>query len=254
MRNLLAALGLSAAAALAVAAPNAPAESPFGAQALPFGPGERALYQVRLGGVSVGEGAMEVVGTERVQGHVTYRARLRVQGGLPFARVRDIFETWFDPDDLLSRRFHQDQQEVRYKRRRTFEFYPEQRSYVRLDNGERGTLPTDRPLDEVAFLYFVRTLPLEVGRTYTFDRYFDADGNPVVLQVLRRETVRVPAGTFQTIVVRPIIRTRGLFSEGGQAEVFFSDDERRILVQMRSRVPVIGSLSLHLRSYQPPAP
>lgn len=247
-RSLLAAVALGAAGAFTAVVPQAPAES-----TLPFGPGERALYQVRLGGVSVGEGAMEIVGTERVQGHLTYRARLRVQGGLPFARVRDVFESWFDPDDLLARRFHQDQQEVRYKRRRTFEFYPEQRTYVRLDNGERGALPTSQPLDEVSFLYFVRTLPLEVGRTYTFHRYFDPDGNPVVLQVLRRDTVRVPAGTFATIVVRPIIRTRGLFGEGGQAEVYFSDDERRILVQLRSRVPVVGSLSLHLRSYTPPA-
>ena len=52
-------------------------------------------------------------------------------------------------------------------------------------------------------------------------------------------------------MVRPVIQTRGLFGEGGQAEVHFSDDERRILVMIRSRVPVVGSLSLHLRSYQP---
>ncbi len=72
-----------------------------------------------------------------------------------------------------------------------------------------------------------------------------------MLRVLRKETVNVPAGTFETIVVQPIIQTDGLFGQGGQAEVFFSDDERRLLVHLRSRVPIVGSLSLHLRSYEP---
>jgi hypothetical protein len=164
--------------------------------------------------------------------------------------VDDTFESWIDVHGLFSRRYHQDQKEVRFERQRKFDFFPERRTFRRTDTGETGTLPTDRPLDEVSFLYYARTLPLRVGETYTLNQYFRDDGNPVVLRVLRRETVRVPAGTFNTIVVQPVIRTRGLFGEGGQAEVFFSDDERRILVQMRSRVRLVGSLSLHLQEYQ----
>jgi len=87
-----------------------------------------------------------------------------------------------------------------------------------------------------------------VGKEYTFNRYFRESGNPVVLRVLRKETVTVPAGTFETVVVRPIIQTRGLFSQGGEAELYFTDDHRRLLVQMRSKVPLVGSISLHLRS------
>ena len=44
------------------------------------------------------------------------------------------------------------------------------------------------------------------------------------------ETITVPAGTFRTIVVQPVIQTRGLFSEGGRAEVYFTDDDRRLLI------------------------
>jgi hypothetical protein len=73
-----------------------------------------------------------------------------------------------------------------------------------------------------------------------------------VLQVLRRETVTVPAGTFNTVVVRPVIQTDGLFGEGGQAEVYFTDDARRIPVLVRSRVPVVGSLTMLLKKYTPP--
>jgi hypothetical protein len=155
-----------------------------------------------------------------------------------------------DVDGLFSRRFKQDQHEVNFKRKRTYDFLPERRSWRR-ENGETGTLPTDRPLDDVSFLYYARTLPLKVGDTYTIPRYFKGDGNPVVIKVLRKETVKVPAGTFNTVVVQPIIKTDGLFGEGGKAEVYFSDDNRRMLVQIKSQVPVVGSLSLHLKEYRP---
>lgn len=219
---------------------------------VPFGPGERAVYAVRLGRLgTVGQGSMQITGIETVDARPTYRARMQIAGGIPFARVDDTFESWIDVNGLFSRRYHQDQKEVNFERQRRFDFFPERRAYRRTDTGETGTLPTDRPLDEVSFLYYARTLPLRVGETYTLHQYFKEDGNPVVLRVLRREAVRVPAGTFQTIVVQPIIRTRGLFGEGGQAEVYFTDDDRRILVMMRSRVRLIGSLSLHLQQYEP---
>ena len=63
----------------------------------------------------------------------------------------------------------------------------------------------------------------------------------------------VAAGTFNTIVVQPIIKTKGLFSEGGQAELYFTDDDRRILVQLKSKVKVLKSLDMHLTGYSPPA-
>ena len=220
------------------------------APARPYGPGERAEYRLKLAGVSVGRGTLEMLGVEGVNGRPAYHARMTVQGGIPGARVNDLYETWIDTAGLYSRRFHQQLQEVRYRRDRTYDFVPERRTWRR-ENGETGTIPTARPLDDLSFLYHARTLPLQVGATYTLNDYFKADGNPVVLRVVRRETVEVPAGRFRTVVVRPVIRTRGLFGEGGQAEVYFTDDERRIVVLIRSRVPVVGSLTMHLERYQP---
>lgn len=240
---------LSTGAAAQAAAANDPGPS----IPIPFAAGEKAEYQVKLGSISVGSGTLEVVGMERVNGFLTYRTRLHVRGGIPLARVDTRFESWIDAQGLFSRRFDQDQNELRFKRKRTYDFFPESRTFRRTDNGETGTIPTNRPLDDVSFIFYARTLPLRVGETYTIPRYFKEDGNPVVLRVLRKETVNVPAGTFSTIVVQPIIQTDGLFGEGGEAELYFTDDSRRLLVQLRSRVPVVGSLSLYLRSYDPGA-
>lgn len=219
---------------------------------VPFGPGERATYKVRVGLLGgVGEGSMEVAGVESVRGIPTYNLRLHIKGGVPFYRVDTRFESWLDVSELVSHRFEQDQNEGKYKRHRTFEFFPAERRWERVETDEKGELPTDIPLDDVSFLYFVRTLPLEVGQTYTFPRYFREGGNPVVLKVLRKEKVTVPVGTFETIVVQPIIKTSGLFGDGGKAEVYFTDDDQRILVQLKSRVPILRSLNLVLDSYSP---
>ncbi|HEU4879039.1 MAG TPA: DUF3108 domain-containing protein, partial [Gemmatimonadaceae bacterium] len=58
-------------------------------------------------------------------------------------------------------------------------------------------------------------------------------------------------GTFNAIVVQPIIKTKGIFSEKGQAEVWLSDDSARMLLQVKSKLS-FGSLNLFLKSYTPP--
>jgi len=222
-------------------------------------PLERAEYDVKVGPFGAGAGVMEVLGRETVDGHDTYRAVLRIEGGVGPAMVADRFESWIDAAawndrrKVFSRRFVQDQRELGKLRQRTYELSPERKQYRRVDTGETLSLTTDQPLDDVSVLYFARSRPLKVGDVYTVDRYFKADANPILLRVVRRETVTVPAGTFETVVVRPTIKTSGLFGEGGEAELYFSDDEHHTLVRMSSKVPIIGSLSLHLRRYDPAA-
>jgi hypothetical protein len=212
--------------------------------------GERAGYELRLAGRAVGTGSLEVLGEERVAGHTTLHTRLQVSGGVLFARVEDKFDSWIDPERLFSRRFVQDQKEITSRRYREYLLAPEQKTYRQVDNGEDGVLTTTEPLDDVSFLFYARTLPLRVGDVDTIPRYFK-QGRDVILRVLRKERVTVPAGTFETIVVQPTITNAGgLFGQGGQAEVYFSDDAARTLVMLKSKVPVIGSLTLHLKEYR----
>lgn len=219
---------------------------------VPFGVGERMTYKVTLGIVGeVGTGLLEVVDLDTVHNHPAYELRFQVSGGIPFARVDDDYRSWLDAHSLVARRFKQDQHEVRYERHRTFDFFPEERRWKQTDKDESGIMPTDAPLDDVSFLYFIRTIPLEVGKTYTFNRYFREESNPVTVKVLRKATITTPAGRFKTIVVQPIIKTKGLFSEGGKAEVYFTDDDKRILVALKSKVKVLKSLDMMLDTYTP---
>src|SRR5207253_6613731 len=142
------------------------------------------------------------------------------------------FESWIDRRTGNSLRFKQSLNEGRRDVDRNFEIYPERSAFQ--EEGDTLEASVRNPLDDGSFLYFLRTIPLVVGETYTFDRYFRPDRNPVRIRVLRKERIKVPAGTFDAIVVQPIIKTKGIFSENGRAEVGLSDDERHLTLQLKS--------------------
>ena len=230
---------------------QAPAAAPIASAAMPvpFAVGERLDYDVKFGPMHVGGGSMEVLGNENVRNRPTWHIMFRVKGGTFFYKVDDRFESWIETTTLSSLRHKQDINEGRRDRERTFEIYPDRPSYIEDDKPEKPSV--GQPLDDGSFLYFIRTVPLEVGKTYEFDRYFRPDRNPVKITVLRKERIKVPAGTFDAIVIRPSIKSKGIFSENGQAEVWLSDDDRHIMLQMKSKLS-FGSLNLYLRSYRPP--
>jgi hypothetical protein len=211
---------------------------------LPFAPGERLEYQVKFGSISVGSATLEVMKMDTIRGIPAMHIVMRVKGKLGFVGVDDRYESWFDPKTMSSLRYVQDIDEATYERERHYEIYPDRPSYH--EKGKKELPSVAAPLDDASFLFFMRSIPLAIGQTYNFDRYFKPDRNPVRVVVLRREKIKVPAGSYSTVVVRPIIKTSGLFSEGGKAEVWFSDDDARLLVQLKTQMRV-GSLNLFLR-------
>jgi hypothetical protein len=202
--------------------------------ATPFRVGERLTYQVKYGRIPVGRASMTVVGIEDVRGRPTYHVAFRIDGGLPGLQVHDSYESWLDTVTLASRRHVQEIREVRYRRTTRYEIYPEEQAY-RENNEDSLHKSVSLPLDEGSFVYFMRTVRVPIGQTREFHQYFKPDRNPVVIRAIRRDTVEVPSGRYPTVVVRPTIRARGIFAEGGEAEVWISDDARRMLVQLRAR-------------------
>jgi len=243
---VLAVLPASAQDTIASPPPRPTREPPEPAR-VPFGVGERLEYQVKYKGISVGSGEMEVLPMDTVRGIDTWHTVFRLHGGIPFYRVNDRYETWFDTHTLASLRYWQDIDEGPYEPKRRYEIFPDKREYI--ENSKPPAASVERPLDEGSFFYFLRTVPLRVGMDTSFSDYFMAEKNPVRFKVLRKDTIDVPAGRFPAIVVQPIFQSK-LFAEGGHAEVWLSDDENRIMLQMKSSVR-FGSLNLYLKSYHP---
>lgn len=217
-------------------------------KAVPFGAGERMEYVARWGPQHVGRGSMEIIGIDDVRGKPAVHTAFRLKGRMMFFSANYMLESWIDQTNFTSLRFTQDNDEDASEKDKVYEIFPDRQTYS-VNNGAELPSVAD-PLDEGALLYYVRTMDLEVGKTYELNRYFRPDRNPVIVKVIRKETISVPAGKFNTIVIQPIIKSKGIFSEGGQANIWLSDDKDRVMVQMRVRLKV-ATISLQLTSHRP---
>ena len=200
---------------------------------VPFAVGEELVYRATFGGIPAGTARMRVEGIDVVRGRPAYHLVFSIDGGVPLFRVKDRYESWVDVETLASLRHRQNISEGRYKRTTVYEIYPERAEY-RKNDGPMERSVAD-PLDDGSFIYAVRVAGVRPGETRQDDRYFRPDRNPVVIAGVGRETVKTDAGTFATTVVKPSIKTSGLFSEGGDARIYFSDDAHRIPVLVKTK-------------------
>ena len=235
------ALGLASAAVSSL--PPSAAERPFQV-------GEHAVYDVRYGFIHAGTGTLTVVDIDTVRGRDAWRFRLTFSAGVNLLlyryALRDTMQSWVDTSSFHSLRFNQDQFDGGRARVKRYEIFPERRAYA--DGGKPEQAAVADPLDEIAFLYFVRTLDLTVGTTNEFPRYFKPESNPVILKVLRKETIEAAGKSWNTVVVQPIIKTSTIFSNG-KALVWISDDSARVIVQINTKLS-IGSITMKLKSYK----
>lgn len=101
---------------------------------------------------------------------------------------------------------------------------------------------TEATFDPLASLYYVRTLPLEVGKSVYVSIFDSGKFYKLEVKVIKREEVETPAGTFKTIMVQPVMLTEGIFSRKGDMYVWFTDDEKKVPVQLKTKVKV-GSIT-----------
>ncbi len=217
-----------------------------------FEAGEVLSFDAKYGFITVGNAQMRALGKDTLRDEAVFHFQFQLTGGTFFYRLNDRMDSWVGVDDFASRRFHQDFDEGGKRRYAEYDIFPDSGTY-RQAGVDTAMATSPEPLDDAAFFYFVRTLPMDPGRRYEFNRYFRPDRNPVVLEVVERDTIDVPAGRFPAIIVRPIIKGRGIFAEAANARLWISDDERRLIVQMKSTFP-FGTITLRLTGIETAGP
>ncbi len=239
----LAGLTLGAATPSAAPAPAAPADYPFHV-------GERFQYSAKLGILRLGTAWMSVNGIDSVRGHESYIFEFGLEASAPFYKARNVLRSWTGTQDLISRRFRQDLVENGKPRPRYYEIFPDSQTFVQ--EQRPGAKPSvSDPLDDAAFFYFLRTLDLQVGKTYRYERYFRRELNPVVIKVAKREKMELPDGReVSCLLLNPIVGEDGVFAPRAKAQLWITDDAQRVPVQIRSKLP-FGTVTLRLESITP---
>ncbi len=99
--------------------------------------------------------------------------------------------------------------------------------------------------DPLSAFYEIRKRPLKVGSSEYLDIFDSKKLWNVEVQVLRKESIKMPSGEFNTIVIKPLLKSEGIFKKKGEIYIWLTDDEKKIPVKVQSKVK-IGSITAKL--------
>ncbi len=114
-----------------------------------------------------------------------------------------------------------------------------------LGKSEKNQKITKRTYDTLSSFFYFRSVPLQVGTSYFIDIFDCKKLWNTEVQVLRREEIVTPLGKFKTVVIKPVLKFEGIFARTGDMFIWLTDDDRRIPVQMKSKVK-IGNITATL--------
>ncbi len=214
-----------------------------------FGVGEKLFFDINYGFINAGSATMEVERLIEYQGRPCYQIVTHAGSNSFFSnfyRVDDRIESIVDALGVFSWRFSKNLREGNYRADNTYSFG--QRENVVYYDGDTVDVGA-YVQDALSTLYYVRTQPLEVGKSIYVDNFVDGKKYHLEVQVLKKETISVDAGTFDCIVVEPLSENVGVFKQEGRLKVWLTDDYIKMPVLMKSKV-VVGSISAELTDFQ----
>jgi len=222
-----------------------------------FQEGEDLTFQIRWGVITGGYATLSVPSIDRVGNEQAYHILSEARSTAmmdTFYKVRDRNEAWLDTSEPRSLRYSKKILEGKYSVDETVELDQAARTFhtteIRHDKNDakeekRGEIPFN-VLDVLSSLYYIRSQPLEVGKSFTIDVHSGDKTFPLLVNVTKREKVKVKAGKFVCYRVEPVLRERGIFiSKGKKLEVWLTADARHMPVLMRSEI-FIGHVSAEL--------
>jgi hypothetical protein len=208
----------------------------------PFSVGETLRYEAKLGYFAVGTASVSVARMVKERGTKAYEFVMSGEGGPPGWRV-----TYDLTSHVGAERFHS----LKFRRRLVQRGKVDEHGYIILPDSARYReegVPGDwvapaEPLDELAFLYYLRAAPLKVGQTYSLQRYFKSGYNPVQVRVTGREPVAMADGSSANCLAVEVS------ARGQTMRAWFTDDQRRLPAQLELPLP-FGSVTLSLVAQQ----
>ncbi len=244
---------LSAAAGV-VAGPEAASVSTGGGSiptypAVPFSPGELLEFSIDYGPVNAGEASLEVRDVLDSGGRSCYRVESKARSNRVFSAfymVRDKVVSHIDRETLFTRYFSKRLREGDYRKNVVIRFDHDAGLARYADGRELEIEPGCH--DILSAFYYVRTLDFSGAGTHSIYTHSSHKNYYLEVIVHGRETVKVPAGTFDCWKIEPIILGEGLFQFEGKLTIWLTADARRMPVLMKTKVKV-GAIDASLKSY-----
>ena len=212
---------------------------------------EKLIFDLTWTGVKAGTATIEIVNDKG-------RARI-----ISTAHSADWVSVFYTVDDRIESLLRNEQagvfiglpenyrvklREGRHRRDKEliFDQANKQVTYIDHLSTKKKTFKIDgKTFDALASFYYIRTLKLDVGKSVYVDIFDSKKLWNVEVQVLRREKVKTKLGQFDTLVIKPLMKSEGIFNRKGDMYIWLTDDLKRIPVKMETKV-AIGSITATL--------
>jgi len=217
-----------------------------------FKVGEKLTFDVKYGFVTAGVAVMEIPKIKKIAKRKTYHIKFNVNSVSsfdPFFKVRDRYETYLDKEGLFPWRFEQHIREGKYSRDFSA-FFDQRKNKAKTSEGSYD-IP-DNVGDIVSVFYLARTFnydTLKIGDGFPLENFYKDKVHPLEVVFRGRETVTVDAGTFDCIMIEPMVVEGGLFKSEGSIIIWLTDDDVKMPVKVKTKV-IIGSIDADLTSYE----
>jgi hypothetical protein len=216
-----------------------------------FGVGERLVFDVGYSFITAGEAVMSIPKTDTIFGRPCYQVTFTVNTTPTFSwiyKVEDRYESLLDVRGIFPWKFTQHVREGKYRRDFTATF-DQANNVAHADDKEYPVPPYVH--DVVSAFYYMRTLDFSSARigekTILYNFYKDSTYS-LPVKFLGRQRLEVEAGTFDCIILEPLIKEGGLFKSEGRVIVWLTDDECKIPIKVSTKI-LIGSIDAELREY-----
>jgi len=214
-----------------------------------FAVGERLTFEISVGLIKAGTATMSILDTQWVRGRPCYHIVTTAESNKILSaiyKVNDRIESFVDVDGLFPWKFEKHIREGKYRADQYVVYdHPNQRVITK--NDTVAVQPFIQGI--LSSFYYVRTQDLKVGKSFDIDNYGDGKIYPIKIHVHAKDRVKVPAGTFDCIVVEPVLREKGIFNQKGRMAVWLTNDDRRLPVLMKSKI-LVGSVNAKLISFK----
>ncbi len=171
-----------------------------------------------------------------------------------FYEVNDVVESILEPVDGLypGRPSHYRIKIKEGKHRRDKEVFFNTNTAFYRDNIKKETkefpIP-DEIFDPLSAFFSVRFSHFEVGKSVYVTVFDSKKVWDVEVQVLKKETVELKKGPVNTILIKPLMQSEGIFYRKGEILIWLTDDERRLPVMLKTKV-LIGSVVAEIEDFK----
>jgi len=227
-----------------------PSESQRTLPRKPFANGEKFVFDVAWGPISAGYTILEAF-PDTSGKRIVITGKGMTNGFFSsLYKVRDFIRADLDLNGTYPFFFEQHLREGHYRADR-WEMFDQSRNTVFTYKKDADAVSVPPFVQNYfSMIYWVRSLSFAPGDSFSFNCFVDKKSYRLVLTCQSRVTVKVDAGTFNCLLVKPLLVGEGrVFAKKDEILLWFTDDEYKMPVMAKAKIK-FGSITGRLVWYE----